>query len=429
MTTTPDPNRPADTAGPDQGDRGHGAAPLCANHPDSGQVSGQRTGERTADSPVSGRTANRLGAAFYLSVAAIALAGQALAAVRWLSWPLLFALPAVAVLELGGIALAARADFRRRLGERAVAARLLSAAVALFAVVFNWVGHDSHIAGGFFAGMSALGYGVWLINAGDRRRDQLRADRKLPPTPPAYEVWQWVVHPLVTRRARALAKADPSLGLYESLTAAELAIRTEKRTKAIANRLQVKMTAATDPVTAKIAVHTYDLDEIARRLAAEADYDGLTALIAADLTPDRLAASADSGQRRTRRLRTAPAAPALSASSAPGDSAPAPGGQVGDVSGDSPADRGADTPSGLHVVASNGQRTDPAVRCDVSVEVLADTLDRLFPDSVPGRPKALPALREVHGSCSTTRAIAAIRELSARRESAADSSDDKERSA
>src|SRR5262245_3440141 len=88
--------------------------------------------------------ANAIGAAFYTTVALIALVGQSLAARDWLHWPLLFAVPAVAALELGGIALSALADVRRRLGERALAARLLSAAVALFAVAFNWIGHHDH---------------------------------------------------------------------------------------------------------------------------------------------------------------------------------------------------------------------------------------------------------------------------------------------
>lgn len=236
--------------------------------------------------PVSGRTANRLGATFYVSVAAVALAGQALAAVDWLHWPLWLAVPAVAVLELGGIALAARADYRRRLGERAVWARALSAAVALFAVVFNWAGHADHLAGGFFAGMSALGYAVWLINAGDRRRDQLRAEGKLPPTPPAYEAWHWVRHPLVTARARSLAKANTTLGLYGSLDAAREEIATERRTKAIAKILRRRFEKG---AAADLAVHTYDLDKIARGLADAADYTALTDLIAAELTPDKLA--------------------------------------------------------------------------------------------------------------------------------------------
>ncbi|MFC6019981.1 hypothetical protein ACFP2T_27770 [Plantactinospora solaniradicis] len=43
-----------------------------------------------------------------------------------------------------------------------------------------------------------------------------------------------------------------------------------------------------DPTTADIAVQVYDLDEIAARLAATADYNGLTTLLAADLDPERI---------------------------------------------------------------------------------------------------------------------------------------------
>lgn len=248
-------------------------------------------------SRVSGRTADVLSSAFYLGVAAVALAGQTTAAVSWLHWPIVTALPAVALLEVGGIALAARADFRRRLGEQAIPARLLSGAVAVFAVVFNWLGHASHLQGGFFAGMSALGYAVWLINSGDRRRDQLRAAGKLPPTPPAYGWWRWLRHPARTARARALALAE-GLDLYGSLTAvrtAELAereaARQRRRQAAIAEVLRRKIAASADKTTAEIAVTVFDLDEIAARLAANADYDGLTGLIAADLDPVRLLAA------------------------------------------------------------------------------------------------------------------------------------------
>lgn len=241
--------------------------------------------------PAVGRAANWFGAAFYASVAVLALAGQTGAAMSWLGWPPVFALPAVAVVELGGIALAARADFRRRLGERALAARVLSAAVATFAVTFNWLGHGDHLAGGFFAGMSGLGYAVWLINSADRRRDQLRAERKLAPTPPAYGLAQWLRHPWITRRARALAKADAGLGLYGSLVKAQTQLRTERRNAALARALRRRIAAAVDPTMAEIAVLTYDLDEIAARLRATADYDGLTGLLAADLTADRVAAA------------------------------------------------------------------------------------------------------------------------------------------
>src|SRR5215468_7565112 len=88
---------------------------------------------------------------FYLVVLLVALAGQVSGAVEALGIPLLAAVPAVAALELGGIVVLANADVRRRLGERAVASRLLSVAIATGAVAFNWLAHADHLLGGFFA--------------------------------------------------------------------------------------------------------------------------------------------------------------------------------------------------------------------------------------------------------------------------------------
>ncbi|MFI5913611.1 hypothetical protein [Dactylosporangium sp. NPDC051541] len=228
---------------------------------------------------------------FYFVVLIVALAGQVSGAVEALGIPLIWAIPAVGALELGGIVVLANADVRRRLGEKATASRILSAAIAAFAVAFNWMAHDNKLMAGFFAGMSALGYLVWLMHTENQRRDRLRAKGDLPPTTPAYEVvGHWLRHPWLTLRAKNLAKADPSLGLYTSIAAAKAEKRKEQRTSAIAKVLHRKIRSAVDPSTADIAVAVYDLDEIAVRLADGADYEGLTALIAADLAPARLAA-------------------------------------------------------------------------------------------------------------------------------------------
>jgi hypothetical protein len=227
---------------------------------------------------------------FYVVVLLVALAGQVSGAVETLHLPLLTAIPAISALELGGVVVLANADVRRRLGESALASRILSVAIAAGAVAFNWLTHADHLLGGFFAGMSALGYLVWLMHTENMRRDRLRARGDLAWTTPAYEVvGHWLVHPWLTRRARAMAKADPDLGLYDSLAAARAAVRRERRKSAIAKVLHRKIKAAVDATTAEIAVQTYDLDEVAARLADGADYAGLTALIAVDLEPSRLA--------------------------------------------------------------------------------------------------------------------------------------------
>jgi hypothetical protein len=351
---------------------------------------------------VSGKPANVLGAAFYTVVAAVALAGQAIAAVHWLDWHWLPALAAVSALELGGIALAARADFRRRLNESAIASRLLSAAVAVFAVVFNWLGHDDHLQGGFFAGMSALGYGVWLINAGDRRRDQLRAERKLPPTAPSYGLVQWLRQPWITRGARLAALKNPSLGLFESLDAARAAVRVERRNAALAEVLNRMLTKDRDALYAQLAVNSYDLNEIAVRVAATADYDGLAAQIAVHLTPDRLTASP-----------TMP--PARKPDTAAADRKPASadtGGTVVSLNG---------AGSRRRPKVDSAPKVVPDTSAAVTVEQLADTLTARHRGEYVGTPTAQSTLRQVYGSCSKERAIDAKKIHNARRETQADS--------
>ncbi|TYB39234.1 hypothetical protein FXF50_08295 [Micromonospora sp. AP08] len=237
---------------------------------------------------------------FYVVVLLVALGGQVSGAMERLGMPWYVALPAVGALELGGVVVLANADVRRRLGEGAVLSRVLSAGIAAGAVVFNWLAHANHLEGGFYAGMSLLGYLVWLMNTENQRRDRLRARQQLPPTTPAYEpVGHWLRHPWLTRRARSLAKADPGLGLYDSLDAAHAQIRAERRQAALSKVLHRKIRRALDATTADIALAVYDLDEIARRLGDQADYDGLTALIAADLAPERvLAGNLPAGRRR-----------------------------------------------------------------------------------------------------------------------------------
>ncbi|MGI5521468.1 hypothetical protein ACQEUX_10965 [Micromonospora sp. CA-259024] len=241
---------------------------------------------------------------FYVVVLLIALGGQVSGAMEALGMPLYVALPAVGALELGGVVVLANADVRRRLGEGAMLSRVLSAGIAAAAVAFNWLAHSNHLEGGFYAGMSLLGYLVWLMSSENQRRDRLRARQQLPPTTPGYEpVGHWLRHPWLTRRARSLAKADPDLGLYGSLDAARAQIRAERRQAALSKVLRRKISRALDATTADIALAVYDLDEIAVRLAEQADYDGLTALIAADLAPARVLAGNLPAVGRRRRWR------------------------------------------------------------------------------------------------------------------------------
>ena len=235
------------------------------------------------------RTTAKLRKGFYVVVLLIALDGQVSGAEEALGLDWYYALPAVGALELGGMVVLANADVRRRLGEHALLVRLLSAAIAGGAVVFNWLAHANHLEGGFYGGMSLLGYLVYLMNTANKRRDRLRAKGQLPPTPPAYGAAQWLRHPWLTRQARGLALADKNLDLYGSLAAARSQARADRQESAIAKAVAARVKKAAGPTLARIAVATYDMNEVAKRVARDADYDGLARLISADLTADKLA--------------------------------------------------------------------------------------------------------------------------------------------
>lgn len=349
---------------------------------------------------VSSLAADRLSAAVYVAVAVIALVGQSLAAVHWLGWPLATALPAVAGVELTAVALAARADYRRRKGEAAVAARLLSAVVAAFMTAVNFVGHWSigqQVAAWFFAGATALGYLVWLLNSADRRRDQMLAEGKVRVAAPDYGMWQWLRHPWVTAHARQLALRNPSLGLYGSLDAAADEMHRERRNRAVARALRRLARRNVGRKGARLAVRTYDMDGAASLLVAAADLNGLAALLAEDLAPDVLAG------RRGPRLPVIdgqvvdepPATPDTEVDPATN------GGQDGNVVQMRPA---ATRPRPVR----RGRRETGAAT--PSVDDLVDTLCREHCTDEPvqvGYPTASKTLKRVYGRCSTPRARAA----------------------
>lgn len=234
---------------------------------------------------------NKMKGLFYVAVLVTALIGQATGAMEVLGLPPLVAIGCVAVLELGGVVAMGIAESRRRLGETAVVPMLLAVAFGTFAVGFNLTAHSNREAGAFFAFMSGAGFVVWVMTMEHRRRDRLRANGAMSELPPQYElVTHWLRHPMITLRARSMAKADPKLGMVRSLVAAQEANRRDRRLNAIKRVLHRKIRKAVDPVTADIAINAYDLDKVADDLAARADYTGLSDLIAADLVPARIAA-------------------------------------------------------------------------------------------------------------------------------------------
>ncbi|MFC5006338.1 hypothetical protein ACFPIJ_52020 [Dactylosporangium cerinum] len=181
------------------------------------------------------------------------------------------------------------ADTRRRLGEHAFVSRLVGAVIAVAAATFNAATHDGPLLGGFFALMSVLGFVSWWIDVENQRRDRLRARGQLPPPTPKYELWGHSIrHPIMTARARSLAKMYPTLGLYGSLEAALVVSRREQRNAALAGVLRARIRSIVGSDLAAIAAHTFDIDEVARRLSATPDYDGITALLAMELTAERI---------------------------------------------------------------------------------------------------------------------------------------------
>ncbi|GLL08025.1 hypothetical protein [Dactylosporangium matsuzakiense] len=226
---------------------------------------------------------------FYGAVLAVALYGSATGAVTAFALPWWIAISGVIALELGGMAFLTNADVRRRLGEQATASRILGAAIAATAATFNLVTHTERLLGAFFALMSLLGFVSWWLDVENKRRDRLRARGMLPAPPPHYHLLShWLRHPLLTAQARRLAETHPRLGRNGSLEAAHIVRRRRRRNAALEAALHTRIRAAVGRRMADIAALTYDMDEVARRVRADADYDGLTALLTSELTATRI---------------------------------------------------------------------------------------------------------------------------------------------
>ena len=241
--------------------------------------------------------ADKVAYAFYATAAAAALVGQVWAGVTHIPWPdsgfstllkIVLVTPAVAVLELGGVATAALADLRRRKGEQAYAYRAMSFFAALVAVVFNVVGHwrpeERFLAFGF-GGLSAFAYVLWLIHSSARRRDALRRAGQMRETGPVYGVIQWAREPRVTWLARSLA-IEHGYSLYESLRAAQHQIRNRSRREAIAGTVAEYIRSEhQDERLAKIAETTYDPDRLAGMLEERINYEVITNKLTKAISP------------------------------------------------------------------------------------------------------------------------------------------------
>ncbi|MFB6726766.1 hypothetical protein ACFCV3_41735 [Kribbella sp. NPDC056345] len=240
--------------------------------------------------------ADKVAYAFYGVAATAALVGQVWAAVNHIPWPqtgfstfgkIALVAPAVAVIELGGVATSALADVRRRRGENAYGYRTMSLFAALVALIFNVWGHwapDERFLAFGFGGLSAFAYVLWLIHSSARRRDSLRGTGKLAETAPVYGPGQWLREPRLTKRARDLA-VEHGYGVHESLRVAREEERTNTRRKAIAAAIErrIRELHKDDEVGATIAATTYDLDRLADEVKDRLDYATAADFIATDL--------------------------------------------------------------------------------------------------------------------------------------------------
>lgn len=252
------------------------------------------TGE-LANVPLTG--ADKVAYAFYATAATAALVGQVWAGVTHIPWPdegfspflkIALVTPAVAVIELGGVATAALADLRRRKGEQAYAYRAMSLFAAIVALVFNVVGHwrpeERFLAFGF-GGLSAFAYVLWLIHSSARRRDALRKAGQMATTGPVYGVVQWAREPKVTWLARSLA-LEHGYGLYESLRQAREQMRNKARRDAIAGTVAEYIRSEhQDERLAKIAETTYDPDRLAGMLEERINYEVVTNKLTLAISP------------------------------------------------------------------------------------------------------------------------------------------------
>jgi len=254
------------------------------------------------------RAVDRLAVVFYGAAAAAAAIGQTQVGLERIGFPdhwpaagrVLAVAPFAATLELLAVVLLAMADQRLRLGERALALRVASGAVAVVAVGINVLGHHDPYWSTVFGFFSGAAYVLACLHTGARRRDALRAAGLTAAVTPSYGLVQWLRHPALTARAAELARTR-GLGRRESLEAAAAELRAERRRPAIAAAVERAVRAAhRDRRMADIAVTTLDLDRLAEELEQAADYSGwvralLPAVSAPDTAPDMSAPEAGHG--------------------------------------------------------------------------------------------------------------------------------------
>lgn len=345
QTTEPAPaepasSEPAEPAAPESADA---PAPDAAGAPDSPAAPAEAMRRFTRD-----RGPMWLLGVFYAVMVAISVYGQTDGIIHWrhLHQLALFGglvhiparglalIPAAAV-ELLAAVLFTFADWRRSAKfERALAVRALAVAVAAGVAWLNFVAHSDAFDRALFVGASAAAFAVVVAHTGARRRDAHPDQVKR--TGPEYGLTQWLAAPRVTVRARQLALAVPdaevetspqatragSLALARQQLADEAQARLDEqqvrqRDEQITDALRLILGKSVDPVTAKLALASFDLGAIAQRVAAGVDNAGMARLLGADLTPEQLTAQAPDEARKARDKRRRHTADSAAPAAAP----------------------------------------------------------------------------------------------------------------
>ncbi|MEV0453772.1 hypothetical protein [Catellatospora methionotrophica] len=256
-------------------------------------------------SVIRGRHAQTLAGALYNVAALGSWIGQTWAGTTNLPWPDDFPLwlrvivvaPFALVVDLGGVATMAIADWRRSEGEDAWFWRIVSVVWLAVAVGINVIGHLDlpMLAVGFgFLGTMAFAVAYGHIEA--RRRDALKAAGLLPRDKPRWDDDLRKTEPDAVRLAERFYY-DDGLDKWAALDAARESIRSSHHSAALAAYLKKQMTEAHggDQTLPGLIAGAIRFDQLAELVMAQVDLPAWASHIGGQLSPPSIADDFDSG--------------------------------------------------------------------------------------------------------------------------------------
>jgi hypothetical protein len=202
------------------------------------------------------------------------------------------------VLDLGGVATMAIADWRLSKGEKAVFWRVLSFVWVGLAIGINVLGHlQQLLLSAVFGVFGLLAFLMALGHTAARRRDALQAMGLLPRPKPRYDDDVRKKEPDVVRLAEHLV-LEENYGKWQALATARERVMAIKHRDALASYLEkeLKRMHAGDGALAGIVVGATRFDLLADQVMAQFDLSGWAAYIGAQMRPpaDDIDSAADS---------------------------------------------------------------------------------------------------------------------------------------